>query len=94
MSVLIAGCSTAPREATPPSTVSSIGIPSKPPTLVKVPYIQRYVSVHPAKEQLAHVGLVGVSPDVDYPHYFVRTRPKSGTTVEQGSTVWLLIGDG
>jgi hypothetical protein len=61
---------------------------------VKVPHIQPYVSVESARRRLERAGLVGVSPDVQYPHYFVMTRPKSGTRVEVGSEVRLLIGDG
>lgn len=61
---------------------------------VKVPHIPAYVSVEVAKRRLERVGLVGVEPDVDWPHYFVNTRPKAGTRVEVGSEVRLLIGDG
>jgi hypothetical protein len=37
---------------------------------------------------------VGVAPTVQFPHYFVMTKPKAGTKVELGSEVRLIIGDG
>jgi hypothetical protein len=97
VSALAVGCS-----ATPPgaansgssSRPSASNHSSEPKRFVKVPHIQPYVLVERAKRRLERAGLVGVSPDVQYPHYFVMTRPKSGTRVEVGSEVRLLIGDG
>jgi len=97
VSALGVGCSaTSPAD---PSAGSSSRPPAsshsaEPKRLVTVPHIKPYVSVGRAKRQLERAGLVGVSPDVRWPHYFVMTRPKSGTRVEVGSEVWLLIGDG
>jgi hypothetical protein len=97
MTFVVTGCGTAPlaprSEASPP-TVSSSQSAAPTPHLVTVPRIRPYVSVERAKRELARVGLVGESPDVNFPHYFVGTEPTSGTEVEVGSTVQLIIGDG
>ena len=99
MAVVVAGCTTsspARRQANSPPTASSSApaAPSPSPEMVKVPHIPPYVSVARAKKALARVGLVGVAPDVNFAHYFVRTKPASGTEVPVGSTVRLMIGDG
>lgn len=43
---------------------------------------------------LEDAGLVGVPPDVDWPHYVVGTDPATGSVVAEGSEVALLPGDG
>ncbi len=80
--MLAAACATTPARTTPAAE------------MVEVPHIRAYVEVARAQRRLAAVGLVGVSPDVSFPHYFVRTTPPAGTEVEVGSTVRLRIGDG
>lgn len=97
VAALAAGCSaTSPANPSVGSTLkpSASNQSAEPTRFVKVPHIQPYVSVGRAKRELERAGLVGVSPDVQWPHYFVMTRPKSGTKVEVGSEVRLLIGDG
>ncbi len=100
--IAAAACATtsaAPEPTLGQPTVSSSLPPAPAPTapaaeMVEVPRIRAYVEVARAQRRLAAVGLVGVSPDVSFPHYFVRTTPPAGTEVEVGSTVRLRIGDG
>jgi hypothetical protein len=73
------------------SVINDVG---SDPTFVEVPPIRSYVSVERAQRKLAQAGLVGVAPTVQFPHYFVMTKPKAGTKVELGSEVRLIIGDG
>lgn len=47
-----------------------------------------------ARRLLARAGLVGVAPDVEFPHYVVSTRPRAGSPVAEGSRVALRVGDG
>jgi hypothetical protein len=97
VSALAVGCSatspaapSAEPSSRPPARNDSV----EPKRFVSIPHIKPYVSVERAKRQLERAGLLGVSPDVRWPHYFVMTRPKGGTRVEVGSEVQLLIGDG
>lgn len=62
--------------------------------LVKVPKISYGVSVAAARRTLERAGLVGHSPDVDWPHYATGTRPRAGTSVPAGCLVMIRIGDG
>jgi hypothetical protein len=97
VSALAVGCSaTSPADpiAQSSSRPRASNHSAEPKRFVTVPHIKPYVSVQRAKRQLERAGLVGVSPDVRWPHYFVMTRPKGGTRVEVGSEVRLLIGDG
>jgi hypothetical protein len=43
---------------------------------------------------LEEAGLVGVTPDVDWPHYVIGTDPPTGSVVAEGSEVALVPGDG
>ena len=61
---------------------------------VTVPTIPAYVSVLRAQRMLSKAGLVGVEPAANYPHYFVKTKPKAGSWVSVGSRIRLIIGDG
>jgi hypothetical protein len=65
-----------------------------PAGLTTVPLVEYGMSVDKAKEQLADAGLVGWSPDVNFPHYATGTNPSPGTVVEVGTEVQLTIGDG
>ena len=59
-----------------------------------MPLIDYGVSVAKAKEQLSRAGLVGSSPEANFPHYATGTNPPAGTVVEVGEEVALTIGDG
>ncbi len=102
--VLAPGCSMSapsgpvpgPIRGTATAASSPVSASPVPAALVDVPKIRPYVSVGRAKRRLGSVGLVGVRRDPALPpyFYFVRTRPRSGTAVEVGSTVEILTGDG
>lgn len=97
MVCLLTACSTGARgdvSKTKPSSTTHVSRSAAHPTFVKVPPIRSYVSVERAQRKLAQAGLVGVAPKVQFPHYFVMTKPKAGTKVELGSEVRLIIGDG
>jgi hypothetical protein len=59
-----------------------------------VPLVEYGTEVADAHELLRRAGLVGESPDVDFPHYITGTKPTAGTVVEVGQTVEMTIGDG
>jgi hypothetical protein len=59
-----------------------------------VPVVEYGESVDDAKARLEQAGLVGKSPDVNFPHYATGTTPAAGHVVPVGSTVELSIGDG
>ena len=94
---LLAACSTGagggPAQAKP-SSHRHLSESAAHPTSVRVPSIRPYVWVERAQRKLARVGIVGLAPHVQFPHYFVRTEPKAGTKVTWGSDVRLVIGDG
>jgi hypothetical protein len=60
----------------------------------KVPAIKYGTSVDDAMAHLERAGLCGQSPNVDFPHYVIGTKPAAGSVVERGAQVALLIGDG
>lgn len=60
----------------------------------KVPTIEYGTSVDEAMAQLERAGLCGHSPDVNFPHYVIGTKPAAGSMVDRGTRVALLIGDG
>jgi hypothetical protein len=59
-----------------------------------VPAVEYGASDAAAVEVLTDAGLVGVPPDVDWPHYVVGTEPSLGSVVAEGSEVALVPGDG
>lgn len=61
---------------------------------VTVPAITYGASDGEGVRILEDTGLVGVPPDVDWPHYVVGTEPATGSVVAEGSEVALLPGDG
>jgi hypothetical protein len=61
---------------------------------VTVPAISYGASDGEGVRILEDAGLVGVPPDVDWPHYVVGTDPATGSVVAEGSEVALVPGDG
>lgn len=65
-----------------------------PANYTTVPFIAYGTSVEVAERRLADAGLVGVAPEVDFPHYFTGTEPVAGSVVPSGGEVAITIGDG
>lgn len=61
---------------------------------VAVPPISYGASDEDGVRLLEAAGLVGVRPEVDWPHYVVGTEPAAGSVVAEGSEVALVPGDG
>jgi hypothetical protein len=59
-----------------------------------VPAVEYGADDDAAVEVLAEAGLVGVPPDVEWPHYVIGTEPAVGSLIAEGSEVALVPGDG
>ncbi len=92
VALALTGCGSDPSTPGEEPAPTPVSLPAG--TIVEVPRIRPYISVDKALARLAAAGLVGVAPQVDFPHYFVATDPPAGTPVEAGSEIRLEIGDG
>ncbi|MGD9959451.1 PASTA domain-containing protein [Nocardioides sp.] len=90
--VLMTACGQGEREGSDPSCEAVDAALST--EAATVPPIDYGTSVDDAMETLARAGLCGERPDVDFPYYVTGTDPSAGSTVERGTHITFLIGDG